>query len=85
MNKKDAKNKHLREELTVTEITPKSLRCVAGPCPAIFQTNKNSFIIIGRVLDEQEVKQLLHGKVNMKEKAVEIPQDLLRKLFDKTD
>ncbi|HOZ46600.1 MAG TPA: hypothetical protein PLO37_06595 [Candidatus Hydrogenedentes bacterium] len=60
--------------MRIREITPEPLKCIVGACPAVYETDRGTFILIGRQLD---VAQLLPGKVGSEETAIEIPQELL--------
>lgn len=84
MINKGTKKNLLKEDLKVKEITPVSMQCSIGPCPGIFETNKETFIIIGRVLTEQNTRQILQGKVGPGEMAIEVPKELLSVLLAKT-
>lgn len=75
--KKEEKNDSI---LNLIEITPKAMECLMGACPAIFKTNKESFILIGKKLTEAEVKKALKGRIGKNEIAIEIPKGLLSEL-----
>lgn len=59
------------------DITPSSFNCGIAVCPAIFETDQRTYIIIGSVVDSKTVKELLPGRVGKGEIAIEIPQELL--------
>lgn len=69
-----------KNELKIINITPQSLHCIAAACPTIFKTNKETYIIIGKKLSEDELSQDVKNKVSFDEIAVEIPQSLLAEL-----
>jgi hypothetical protein len=62
------------------EITPNKARCVVSACPALFQTDRDSYIVIGSLLPDDQVKRHLKGRVGLNEVAVEIPKALLSKI-----
>ena len=76
--------KNSKKELKVNDITPTSLFCIVGSCPAIFKTNNDTFIIIGKQLNKTESKPIQH-KIGQNETAIEIPKELITKLFAKTE
>jgi hypothetical protein len=53
--------------------------CTGGPCPTIYRTDENSFIMQGRV-PRAILDQLILGN---DETAVEIPADLVEQLVAK--
>ena len=60
------------------EITPKTLRmCGIGACPAIFETTKSSYILIGK---KGYAKKLgIANRVGKDEFVIEVPKDLIDK------
>jgi hypothetical protein len=65
----------------IKDITPKEHRCVIGACPTIVETNNNSYIIIGDVVDQKTLEKLnLSQKIGTNEIAIEIPKSLLNDL-----
>lgn len=77
MNNDSASKNLLISEIKVTEITPDSMHCGVGACPAIYETDQASFIIIGSRLNAQHVKQLFPAKLGLGEVAIEVPKELL--------
>ena len=67
--------------MKLKEITPEAIRCTIGACPAIYETQKGSFIIVGKRLSNKHIE--LEGRVGQDEDAVEIPMSLLSELFQK--
>ncbi len=63
--------------LRITEVTPSSMHCGIGSCPAIFKTDHDTFIIIGSRLNPRQTKQLFPGKLGSGEVAIEVPKELL--------
>lgn len=64
-------------KVIVKEITPKSMICALGVCPAIFETNNDTFILVGRKIDSGEGIDPVNKKVGEGEIAIEIPKKLL--------
>lgn len=73
--KKERKNK-----MTTVEITPVAFYCVACACPSVFETNRGTYIIVGKKLNLEEASQEVKNKIGDGEIAVEIPKGLLDKL-----
>ncbi len=60
--------------MKVKEITPKSLFCVVGACPSIFE-NKKNYLIIGKLKNPKEYN--LEKKVSKDEVLIEVPKELI--------
>lgn len=71
------KNQKNEKMNILNDLTPSSFSCLIGACPAIFETDQKTYIIIGSVVDSKTVKELLPGRVGKGEIAIEIPQELL--------
>ena len=56
------------------EITPKEGRCGVGPCPAVFKTDRKTFIVIGAVPANDDLPSNIRKKMGKGETAVEIPE-----------
>ncbi len=69
--------------MKVKDITPEQFRCVIGGCPAILQTNRQSLLIVGRILSTEEIRQVAPGRVGPDETIVEVPLGLFPHLLDK--
>jgi hypothetical protein len=50
------------------------MRCGGGGCPAVFETDKGTFLVVGRRLSSGEKAELPMDRI---EDALEIPRDLL--------
>jgi len=50
------------------------MRCGGGGCPAVFETEQGTFLIVGRRLSPGEKAELPMDRI---EDALEIPRDLL--------
>ncbi len=69
--------------MKLIEITPKSMRCGIGPCPAVFETDRGTYVIIGKQLSSDMIKQFLTEKVGDGETAIEFPKGLLKGIIQK--
>lgn len=61
----------------IKEITPKEMCCGKDCCPAIFKTNKNSYILIGKSVKAEELGIL--KRVGKDEIVIEVPKNLIDK------
>ena len=57
-----------------------SSNCSSGPCPAVFKTDKNSFVVQGRLVPPDVLEQLVLAQ---DETAVEIPSEIVEGLLAK--
>lgn len=64
--------------MKVKEVTPKKVACLAGGCPAAFETDRGTYLIIGTKVDSSE--DLLQGNIGTGEAVIEVPADLIRLL-----
>ncbi len=62
--------------MKLIEITPKQLQCGIGSCPAIFETDRGTYVVIGRNL-VGELPHELKGRVSSHETVIEVPKELL--------
>jgi hypothetical protein len=62
--------------MKLTEITPKQFQCGIGACRAIFKTDNETYIIIGRNLTN-DLPPELTGRIAPHETAIEVPKELL--------
>lgn len=69
-----------KNKLTVVEKTPIEYQCLACACPSVFETNKGTYIIIGKKLKMEEITQEVKNKIGEGEIAVEIPKGLIDEL-----
>lgn len=53
--------------------------CIVGACPALFESNRRTYVVVGKRISSKEAKSALTGKVGKGEVAVEIPARLLGK------
>lgn len=54
--------------------------CAGGTCPTIYETNNNTFVIQGKILDQNEKKKL---NIPIDEDVVEIPIEFLKSFLIK--
>jgi hypothetical protein len=64
------------EEVLSENLTPASLRCSLGACPAIHRTSNGNFLIIGKK-PSQSLKKEIEGKVADDEWAIVVDPALL--------
>ena len=68
--------------MRIRDITPASFSCHGGGCPAIYETDRGTCLIIGSKIDSPD--NLLPGRVGTGETVVEVPMELIQKIiFDK--
>jgi len=67
--------------MKIKEVTPKVFSCEAGGCPAVFETDKGTYLIIGTKVDSAE--SLLSGRIGPNETAIEVPAELIRRITTK--
>jgi hypothetical protein len=61
----------------LVDITPGKYRCsFDASCPAVFKSNKRTYVIIGKTVDLRE-DSTLKGRVGDDETAIEISLDLI--------
>ena len=57
------------------ELTPKLKMCIIGTCPAIFKTNKETYAVIGKVLNAEQLG--ISKRVGKDEILVEVPKSII--------
>lgn len=63
--------------MNLKEITPSEFVCDdCKSCPAIFETENDTYVLIGKKLPDSVIQQLA-GRVGQDEFVVEIPKGLL--------
>jgi len=65
--------------MKLTDITPKRMGCGPVGCPAIFEKDNDTYIIVGKKVSS-ELRKKLAKKIATDEVAVEIPRALLSEL-----
>ncbi len=66
--------------MIVVEKTPAKLFCAVYACPSVFETNRGTYIIVGKNLNRSEITQEIKNKIGEGEIAVEVPKGLLDEL-----
>ena len=61
----------------IRELTPKEMYCGVGACPAIFETDENSYVLIGKKIDADKLG--IGKRVADDEVVVEVPRRLIDK------
>ena len=59
------------------EVTPKEMSCVEAICPAIFETNNNSYAIIGKKVSGEDL--FISERISKDEVLIEVPKNLIDK------
>lgn len=68
-----------KREYKIKNITPNEHKCIIGACPTIVESNNGSYIIVGELMNNNDLSDLgLLKKVGENEVAIEIPKSLLR-------
>jgi len=62
--------------MKIRDITPTSFSCFGGGCPAIYETDRGTCLIIGSKAEFSE--NLLHGKIGRDETVIEVPVNLIQ-------
>ena len=57
------------------ELTPAEMSCLAGTCPAIFETNNGSYALIGKKLDSKKLG--ISERIGKDEILIEVPKKLI--------
>ena len=64
--------------MIIKDMTPTSFQCVVGACPSFFETDKNTYILVGVQIHKSEIKNLgIESRVGGNEVAIEIPKELI--------
>ena len=70
--------------MKLKDVTPTQHRCVVGPCPAIYESDRGTYVIVGAKIDSSLRKsEPLVEQVGSDETVVEIPKAILADLFGK--
>lgn len=70
-----------KNKLTVVEKTPVEYRCLAYACPSVFETNRGTYIIVGKELNLKEITQEIKNKIGVGEIGIEVPKELITELI----
>lgn len=61
------------------DLTPRSLYCGVGACPAVFQTPEGDYLLVGSLVSSEAVPS---GRVGPGEVVVRVPRALLQDIGD---
>lgn len=70
--------------MKLKDITPKEDLCAIGACPAVFESDRDTYVVVGKILPHSETSVLIPGRVGEDEIAVEVPKRILGKLIAST-
>lgn len=66
--------------LRLKERTPEAFMCSkCAKCPAVFETENDSYVIIGKILPPEVVQQLA-GRIGDDEFVIEVPKGMIDKM-----
>ena len=72
-----------KARLQVQDVTPVEADCSPLPiCPGIFKSNRDSYLIVGKVLSVEDATALPEGRVAADEYVVEVPANMIDLLKD---
>ena len=77
------KNQKNTVELAVVEITPAHFLCAACACPSVFETDRETFVLVGEKVNLKDAPEKIKNKIGAGETAIEIPKGLITELFSK--
>ena len=60
------------------ELTPKEMTCGVGVCPAIFETNNETYAVIGKRINAKNLG--ISKRVGSDEVLIEVPKKLIDKI-----
>ena len=64
-------------QIGLTEVTPSRMRCLAGACPALFKTTRDTYVVVGRRVTDPTLIRVLESRVAAEEELFEVPAALL--------
>jgi len=67
--------------MIVIEKTPTELICLVGTCPSLFETDRGTYIIVGKELKLKDITQEIKNKIGEGEMCIEVPKELITKLI----
>ena len=62
--------------MKIKDVTPLPFSCTEGLCPAVYETDRGSYLIIGNKVNSPD--NLLSGRIGLDETVIEVPVDLIR-------
>ena len=63
--------------MIAVEKTPAELFCLVGACPSLFETDRGTYIIVGKELNLKEITQEIKKKIGAGEIGIEVPKALI--------
>lgn len=66
--------------MKVIEKTPAESFCAIGTCPSVFETDRGTYIIVGKEVIPDEITQKIKDKIGIGEMCIEVPKELITKL-----
>ena len=66
--------------MIIVEKTPANLFCWVAACPSLFETDRGTYIIVGKELMPEEITQKIKDKIGEGEICIEVPKELITKL-----
>jgi len=63
--------------MNIIDKTPPALRCAIGACPALYATDNDTYLIVGKRSNLDGLPPEVHAKVGADEVLVEIPKALI--------
>ena len=81
MKEKKSKNRISKKIKIFNEITPIQFSCIAAACPSIFETDRETFIFVGKKLKGKDISENIKHKIGNDETVIEVPKKLITDLF----
>jgi len=66
--------------MSVINITPIKMVCGLSACPAIYETDKDTYLVIGKNIQTEGIPDEVKRKIGEGETCVEVPKGLIDKL-----
>jgi hypothetical protein len=66
-----------KKKVSLKNITPKSMSCILiSYCPALYETEDNSYIIVGKLLRDKDMLAKLKNTISSDEVAIKVSKKL---------
>lgn len=59
------------------EITPQTMRCMEIGCPAAFETDEGTCLIVGTLVKSEEIPMEIRRRIGPDEMVIQVPSALL--------
>ena len=69
--------------MKLIEKTPKFMMCILGGCPAVFETDRDTYVVIGKKLSQEEITEFFKGRIGTGEMVIEFPKVLLEDILNR--